>query len=132
MDDLTAFGAKLHPFDMELRLRLVKTGSAQYAAGPRPKPSPAPKDKEKHQKPAQAPKPADIRAALRTLTKQAPLATKQQGAGWQQAHVVDLGDKAAVAKSVRDLAFLSTESPAYRACKAASAKIRTALGFAGS
>jgi hypothetical protein len=137
MDALTAFGAKLRPYDMELRLKLVKPGAEQYAARPRPpKPSPTPKSKkqkQKKQKPApQAPKPSDIGAALKTFTKEAPLATRQQGPGWQQARVVDLANKAAVAKTVKDLAFLSTESSAYRACKTASAQIRTAVRFAGS
>ncbi len=132
MDDLTAFGARLRPYDMELRLRLIKPGAEQYAARPRPKPSPAPKDKKKQEQAARAPKPSDIGVALKTFTKQAPLATQQQGAGWQQARVVDLADKAAVAKTIKDLRFLSTESSAYRACKAASAQIRTAVRFAGS
>ena len=131
MVDLIAFGAKLRPYDMELRLKLVKPGAEQYAAGPRPKPSPAPKNKKQKQKPTpKAPKPSDIGAALKTLTKQAPIATEQQGAGWQQARVVDLADKAAVAKTVKDLKFLSTESSAYKASKTALAEIRTALPFA--
>jgi hypothetical protein len=134
MAALTVFGAKLRPYDMELRLKQVKPAAEKYAAGPRPKPSPAPKNKkQKKQKPAPpAPKPANIGAAVKTLTKQAPLATQQQGPGWQQASVVDLPDKAAVAKAVKDLAFLSTESSAYRACKAALAQIRTAVPYATS
>jgi len=52
MDDLTAFGARLRPYDMELRLRLVKPGAEQYAARPRPKPGPAPREKNKREQAA--------------------------------------------------------------------------------
>jgi hypothetical protein len=133
MADLTVFSAKLRPYDMELRLKLVEPGAEKYAAGPRPKPSPVPKDekKKKKQKTApKAPKPSDIGAALKSLTKQAPIATQQQGAGWQQARVVELADKAAVAKTVKDLRFLSSESSGYKASKTALAEIRTAAPFA--
>ena len=42
--------------------------------------------------------------------------------------MVDLGARqGGGAKAVKDLAFLSTESAAYRACTAALAEIRTAL-----
>ena len=129
MAALIAFGAKLRPYDMELRLKAVKAAAEKYAAGPRPQPSPAPKNKKQKPTP-KAPKPASIGAAVKALNKQAPLATEQQGAGWQQARVVDLADKAAVAKAVKDLVFLSAESPAYKASKAALAEIRTALPFA--
>jgi hypothetical protein len=132
MDDLTAFGARLRPYDMELRLRLVKPGAEQYAARPRPKPGPAPREKNKREQAARAAKPSDIGAALMTFTKQAPRATRQQGAGWEQARVVDLADNAAVARTIKDLRFLSSESSAYRACKALSAQIRTAVRLARS
>jgi hypothetical protein len=129
MDDLTSFATKLAPYDMELRLDEVKSDAGAYAAGPRlpaPKPSPTKKGK-KEKRPLAPPTPAVVAAALTTLTAQAPVATAQQGPGWQQALVADLGDTAAVAKTVKDLAFLSTESAAYRACTVALAQIRTAL-----
>ena len=126
---LTAFGAKLRPFDMEYRLAAIKEDAEAYAAGPRPpapKPSPAKKGK-KPKKPPRPPKPADIKAALATLTKQAPLATKQQEPAWQQARAGDLNDTAVVKKALKDMAFLSKESKAYRAASAALAEIRPAL-----
>ena len=46
---LAAFATKLKPYDMELRLELVKDDAEEYAAGPRPpapKPSPAKKGKK--------------------------------------------------------------------------------------
>jgi hypothetical protein len=129
MDSLAAFTTKLKPFDMELRLKLVKDGAEEYAAGPRPpapKPSPAKKGKKAKQAP-RPPKPADIKAALQTLTKQAPLATEQQEPAWQQARAGDLSDTAVVKKALKDMAFISSESKAYRSASAALAEIRTAL-----
>ena len=129
MDALDAFGTKLRPYDMELRLDGVKDDAEAYAAAPRPpapKPSPTKKGK-KAKKAPRPPKPADIEAALATLVKQAPLATDQQAPAWQQARAVDLEDSAAVKKAIKDLAFISKESKAYRASEAALAKIRPAL-----
>jgi hypothetical protein len=134
INKLTSFAAKLAPYDVELKLDRVRDDAEAYAAGPRPprpKPSPVPKGKKQNAKkpkrPPLPPKPADIAAALKTLVAQAPVATRQQGPGWQQARVVELSDAAAVRKAVKDLAFLSTESRAYRKCSAALAEIRTAL-----
>ena len=131
IDDLTAFAARLAPYDMEQQLEVVRAGAEAYAAAPRP---PAPKPTKKgdrnrgeQQKSVPAPKPADIAKALNTLNTQAPLATQQQRPGWQQAHVTDLSARKAIAKAVKDLAFLSRESSAYRACTAALKQIRTAL-----
>ena len=119
---------------MELQLEQVRDQAEAYAAGPRPPrptPSPAPKGKKKqNKKPKQLPlppKPSSIADAVKKLVAQAPKATEQQGPGWQQARVVELSDKKAVAKTVKDLAFLSSESAAYRACRTALAEIRVAL-----
>lgn len=128
--DLAAFSGRLAPYDMERRLGLVRSEARAYANGPRP---PAPKNSRqgkagaKKGRAARPPKPADVAAALRTLTRQAPRATQQQGPAWQQARVVDLGDEAAVRKAVKDLAFLSSESAAYRAAGSALREIREAL-----
>lgn len=134
---LTEYAAKVAPYDMELRLAEIRDRAEAYAAGPRPTPtpsaSPTPKTKkgEKNQKkpkaPPQPPAPAAVAAAVKSMTTQAPLATEQQGPGWQQADVIELTDAAAVAKSVKDLAFLSTESPAWRSCAASLALIKRAL-----
>ena len=131
---LTSFGAKLAPYDMELRFEQVREAATAYAAGPRPPaatPSPTPKSKkqknQKKPKLIRAPAPSSIGDAVKTLTSQAPAATQQQGPGWEQAGVVELSDAAAVGKTVKDLAFLSTESAAYRACAAAMAQIKVAL-----
>jgi hypothetical protein len=128
---LEEFGTKLAPYDMELRLEQVRDRAEAYAAGPTPSPSPSPKGEKKKQKkakqPPAPPSPPTISNAVKTLVAQAPAATEQQGPGWQQARVVELTDDAAVAKAVKDLAFLSTESPAYRACRAALAQINRAL-----
>ena len=131
---LTAFGAKLAPYDMELRLEQVRDDAEAYAAAPRPSPSPTAKpgtkDKKKQKKakkPPLPPAPSSISDAVKTLTAQAPVATEQQGPGWQQAHVVELSDSTAVAKAVKDLKFLSTESSGWRASMAALARIKLAL-----
>lgn len=125
---LSAFSVRLAPYDMELQFERVRDAAEKYAAGPRPTPSPAPKgSKKKGKRPPRPPAPPTIAGAVKTLVGQAPRASQQQGPGWTQARVVDLGDKAAVAKAVKDLAFLSTQSPAWRACKAALAQIRLAL-----
>lgn len=137
---LTAFGAKLAPYDMELRLEAIRDEAEAYAAStpsPSPSPSPTPKSKskkDKNKKKQKAkpvpPSPAQVAAALKAFTTQAPLATEQQGPGWAQARVVELTDSAAVAKAVKDLAFLSTESPAWRTCAALLARIKLALAAA--
>ena len=130
---LTSFGTKLAPYDMELRVAQIRDQAQAYADGPAPRPSPTPKgkDKKKQKKKAEAPPtPAQVAAALKALATQAPLATEQQGPGWAQARVVELSDSAAVAKAVKDLAFLSTESPAWRTCAALLTRIRTALAAA--
>jgi hypothetical protein len=134
---LTTFGAKLAPYDMELRLEQVRDAAEAYASGPRPPattPSAAPKTKkqkkQKPPKPIPAPEPSSIGDAVKTLTSQAPVATEQQGPGWEQARVVELTDAAAVAKAVKDLAFLSTESPAYRACAVLLGQVKQALAAA--
>jgi hypothetical protein len=133
---LSAFTTKLAPYDMELRLEQVREDAEAYAAGPTPTPSPTPspknKDKKKTKKqkakpPPGPPAPPTIGNAVKTLLAQAPVATEQQGPGWQQAQVVELTDDAAVAKAVRDLAFLSTQSPAWRVCTTALAQIKLAL-----
>jgi hypothetical protein len=136
---LTAFGTKLAPYDMELRLEQIRDQAEAYATStPSPSPSPSPtpkskKDKKKQKKvkqPPAPPSPAQISAALKTFTTQAPLATQQQGPGWTQARVAELTDPAAVTKAVQDLAFLSSESPAWRACAALLAQIKIALAAA--
>jgi hypothetical protein len=131
---LTTFGAKLAPYDMELRLAEIRDAAEKYAAGPTPSPSPTPspknKDKKKQKKPKAPPAPptpAQVRAALTSCTTQAPLATQQQRPGWQQAQVIELTDAAAVTKAVKDLAFLSSESPAWRSCAASLALVKRAL-----
>ncbi len=126
---LTSFSGKLARFDMELRLAQVRDEAARYAKSPRP---PAPKAStgkkgKKQKRPPRPPKPSEVAAALKTLTRQAPLATEQQGPGWQQAQAIDLSDKKAVKKAVKDLDFLSEESKAYRASSSALATIRKAL-----
>jgi hypothetical protein len=128
---LTAFSARLARFDMELRLTQVREEARRYARGPRP---PAPratpskgKKGQQQEGPPRPPKPAEVAAALKSLTRQAPLATAQQGPGWQQARAIDLSDAKAVRKAVKDLAFLSEESKAYRAASEALATIRRAL-----
>ena len=70
---LTAFGEKLAPYDMELRLEQVRDDAEAYAAGPRrprrpaPPECPAKKDKKK-QKKKKKPKPPPLAdpAASRT------------------------------------------------------------------
>lgn len=133
MSALTAFSTKLRPYDVELRLDTVRADAEDYASGPRPpapKPSPAKKGKKAKKSP-RPPKPTDVAAALKTLTQQAPLATQQQGPAWQQARVVELSDAAAVAKAVKDLGFLSSESSAYAACSRALGTIQVALKAVG-
>src|SRR4051812_23127092 len=129
---LTQFEAKLAPYDMELRLGGVRKTAEAYAAGPAPSPSPTPKGKKGDKKKAEPapPTPDQVAAALKALTSQAPVATEQQGPGWQQARVVELSDSAAVTKAVKDLAFLSSESPAWRKCAAYLAQIKSALAAA--
>jgi hypothetical protein len=130
---LKAWSAQLTGYDMEAQLALVKADATAYAAGPwpaAPKATPAPgrkKNKKKLPEPVRPPKPALVGASLTSLTSQAPIASQQQGPGWEQASVVDLGDTAALAKAKKDLAFLSTESSGWRACQAALATIKAAL-----
>jgi hypothetical protein len=133
---LTAFETRLAPYDMELRLQGVRDAATTYAASPAPSPSPTPQNKKQQDKnkadkkgkqPPAPPTPAQVGAALKSCTTQAPVATQQQGPGWEQARVIELTDPAAVTKAVKDLAFLSTQSAAYRSCAASLALIKTAL-----
>ncbi len=126
---LQALVVRLQPYDMELRITTVFAAAQRYATSPLPvAPSPSPATKGKKSKPqARPPKPVAVDAALRTLTEQAPLATEQQGPAWQQASVVDPSDTAAVLKAVKDLDFLSRESPAFVLCAQALETIRLAV-----
>jgi len=126
---LKAWSAQLTGYDMEAQLALVKDDATAYATGPWPAAPPTvkKKHKKKQPKPVRPPKPALVAAALKTLTSQAPVATQQQSAGWEQASVIDLGNTAATTKAKKDLAFLSSESSGWRACQAALATIKAAL-----
>lgn len=127
---LTSYGTKLAPYDMELQLAEIRDRAGAYASGPTPSSTPTPKNKKKQKKPKgppPPPAPSTVAAALKSMTTQAPVATQQQGPGWQQADVIELTDPAAVTKSVKDLAFLSTESSAWRSCKASLTLIKRAL-----
>ena len=133
ISSLKAFSSRLTVFDMQAQLALVKDDAQAYASGPwppAPTPTPSPSTKKKHKlqpKPVRPPNPALIGRALTALTSQAPIATQQQGPGWEQASVIDLTDTAATAKAVKDLQFLSTESSGWHASTALLALIRTAL-----
>jgi hypothetical protein len=54
------------------------------------------------------------RQALRTLVEQAPRATEDQAAAWEQAAVVELDDARARRQAIDDLQLLSEESRAWR------------------
>lgn len=126
---LEYLSAQLQPYDMELQLGVVEEPAQSYATSPRP-PRPSPSPAKKGKKPVQQPrppKPADVAAALETLTERAPLATEQQRPGWQQAEVVELSDDAAVRKTLKDLKFLSEESKAFAAASKALRTIRAAV-----
>jgi hypothetical protein len=130
MQALASFTTRLAPYDMELRLEQVQSDAQRYASGPQPAAPEESGPAKKRDRPKPASRtagPAEVGLALKTLQQQAPVATRQQGPGWQQARVADLADTAAVTKTVKDLAFLSGESPAYRACSAALILIGRAL-----
>lgn len=55
-----------------------------------------------------------VRRAVRTLVAQAPRATEDQAAAWQQAAVTELDDDEAREQAVDDLRLLSEESQAWR------------------
>lgn len=128
MSALTAFARRLTPYDMELRLTRLEQGATAYAARTR---APVTKPAKRGAKAPKAPAPKAVVLALRTLEAQAPLASRQQGPAWEQANAVDLTAEASVAKAVKDLKFLSSESKAYRAASAAAAQIATAVRLAG-
>jgi hypothetical protein len=132
ISSLKAFSARLTGFDMQAQLGLVAQDAQTYAAGPwpaAPTPSPAPKKKKGKRlpKPVRPPKPALVGAALTALKAEAPVATQQQGPGWEEASVIDLDDTAATTKTIKDLQFLSTQSTGWHACQVALATIRAAL-----
>ena len=131
---IKAFSARLTGFDMQAQLALVQDAATAYAAGPWP-PAPSPtatpgrkgKHRKKQPRPPRPPKPALVGAALTSLKAQAPVATQQQGPAWVQASVVNLDDPAAVAKALKDLQFLSTQSSGWIASQKDLALIRAAL-----
>lgn len=123
---IKAFTPQLTSLDMQAQLTAVADEAAAYAAGPWPAPRKDPK-KGTGVRIERPPKPAVVSAAVRTLTAQAPIATREQAAGWTQASVIDLDDPAAKAKAIKDLKVVSGQSPAYVACQQALALIRLAL-----
>lgn len=111
----TALSRKVAAYDLELALAQVRSRATAYASTRPGKPA------------AEKPEPAQVRVALRTLTTQAPLATAQQQSGWQQVETLSLDDPRALAKSLKDLAFLSSQSPAFVSGRQALATIRAAI-----
>lgn len=126
---LQAFNRRLVAYDLPRRLTSLEDPGATYAA--RAKAATRRTGTGKKAKVRTGPAPKQVKAALATLTRQAPLATRQQGPAWQQATATDPGDRAAVAKAVKDLKFLSGRSGAYRAGKAAADTVQRAASFLG-
>jgi hypothetical protein len=113
---------------MQYQLSAVESRAQDYvsSAGSSGKKKGKSKGSGKHGKDA-APSPAAVKKALGTLHKRAQTASADQRPGWQQANVVDLGDKAAVTRARKDLDFLSHQSKAWRECDDALAVVRKAL-----
>ena len=101
---------------MELRLEQVR--DAAEPTPPVPAPPQAHRDsqkggeEERGSKATPPPAPPTIAAAVKTLSPRRRRRPSSRDRRWSQARVVELSDKAAVAKAVKDLAFLSAESPA--------------------
>ena len=129
ISQLQAFNRRLVAYDLPARLTRLEDPASTYAA--RAKPATRKTGTGKKAKVRTGPAPKQVKAALATLTKQAPLATRQQGPAWQQATATDPADRAAVAKAVKDLKFLSGRSRAYRAGKAAADTLQRAASFLG-
>lgn len=117
----TALSRKVAAYDLELALAQVRGPATAYAS------QKAATGKAAGRGAARRPKPAQVAVALRTLTTQAPLASAQQESAWQQVEVLSLDDSRALAKSLKDLAFVSSQSPAYRSGRQALATIRSAI-----
>ena len=127
MTRLRAFNRTLAAYDLPLRLGRLEDPGSTYAARARAatkKSGTGPKAKVRT-----GPPPKKVKAALATLTTQAPRATKDQAPGWAQATATDPADRAAVRKAVKDLKFLSGQSRAYRAGSAAAATVQRAASF---
>jgi hypothetical protein len=120
----TALSRKVAAYDLELALAQVRSRATAYASQ---KAAAGKAAGEAVGKAARKPEPAQVAVALRTLTTQAPLASAQQESAWQQVEVLSLDDPRALAKSMKDLAFLSSQSPAYRSGRQALATIRAAI-----
>lgn len=124
---LEDFEKSLQPWDMEHQLAAVQSRAQDYSA---PTGSKGKKGKsesgKKHGKDA-PPSTAAVKKALGILRKQAPTASDDQRPAWQETHVVDLANKAAVKRARKDLDFLSHQSKAWRACEDAVKVIRKAL-----
>ncbi len=122
MSRLEAFNERLAPWDLALTASRLREDAATYAGRSKPVKVPGKKGR-----PARTgPQPKAVARAMATLRKQAPLAARQQGPAWQQATATDPGDRAAVAKAVKDVRFLSSESAAYRAGSRAADQVRAA------
>jgi hypothetical protein len=125
ISQLEAFSRSLRPWDMEYQLSAVESRAEDYVSAADSGHKGTSKQSKKGAK--AAPPPGAVKKALATLRKGAPTATDDQRPGWQQANVVDLGKKPAVAKARKDLDFLSQQSKAWRECDDAVSVIRKAL-----
>ena len=137
ISSLTKFGTKLAPYDMGC-------GWSRCATTPRPtrprparrQPPPAPRRRTRR---SRRNRKAEADPGARTFHHQRRGEDLDQpGAGGHHTARPRLAagagrgasDPAAVAKAVKDLAFLSTESAAWRACQGSSAQIKVALAAA--
>ena len=118
LTSLAAFVTTLRPYDLAYQLDRVGERAAAYAR---------PSGKAGRG----APTAAQVEAALRTMERGAEQAAADQDPAWQQATVVDLSEKKSRAKALKDLAFLSRESRAWRQGHAAELVVRRALTAAG-
>jgi hypothetical protein len=121
INDLEAFSTMLRRWDMNYQDLDAVNAVDRYLRSPLPKLKPLKKGKP-------APKPASkklLRRAVTLLRSNAPGASTDMAAGWEEANQVDL-DPAAEAKAVKDLAFLASQSTRYQICLVALKVIRQA------
>lgn len=120
---LQDWSARLRAYDVPSRFGDLAPVATDYLLAP------LPAVRHDHGTVQKPPSKRQVQQALTTLQNTATLATTDMRAGWDEADAVDLGDAAAVRRTLKDLAFLAGDSTPYQQCEAALRVLERAKSF---
>ena len=120
IEDLSS---QLRPFDIGHRAAPLASVGADYLRAPLPRP------RGRGPVADRPPSKAQVGRALTVLEQQTAASVADMQDGWDEANAVDLGDPAAVRRTVADLRFLAGDSAPFQACAAALAVLVRAASF---